>query len=106
MTTHPDVVSGTGRNDLAFMGAGRGDWVTMVGADGVLVVASRGRGEALAIKVADGNKLALFAATVEALEQLGWLDDGQREALRPWRNETIASIKGAPVGRRRAVFRL
>jgi len=43
---------------------------------------------------------------VEALEQLGWLDDEQREALRPWRNETIASIKGAPVGRRRAVFRL
>jgi L-asparaginase II len=106
MTAHPELVSGTGRNDVALMKAGRGDWVSKVGADGVQVVASRGRGEALAIKVADGNKLALFAATVEALEQLGWLDDGQREALRPWRNETIASIKGAPVGRRRAVFRL
>ena len=106
MTAHPELVSGTGRNDLAFMQAGRGDWVTKVGAEGVQVVASRGRGQALAIKVADGNKLALHAATVEALEQLGWLDDAQREALRPWRNETIASIKGAPVGRRKAVFRL
>jgi len=106
MTAHPELVSGTGRNDVALMRAGRGDWVSKVGAEGVQVVASRGRGEALAIKVADGNKLALFAATVEALEQLGWLDDQQREALRPWRNETIASIKGAPVGRRRAVFRL
>ena len=106
MTAHPELVSGTGRNDLAYMQAGRGDWVTKVGAEGVQVVASRSRGEALALKVADGNKLALYAATVEALEQLGWLDDAQREALRPWRHATIASIKGAPVGERKAVFRL
>lgn len=106
MTAHPDLVSGTGRNDLAFMQAGRGDWVTKVGAEGVQVVASRSRGEALAIKIADGNKLALYAATVEALDQLGWLDEEQRQALRPWRHEVIASIKGAPVGERRAVFRL
>ena len=106
MTAHPELVSGTGRNDLDFMRTGGGDWVTKVGADGVQVVASRSRGEALALKIADGNKLALFAATVEALEQLGWLDQAQRQALRPWRNETIASIKGAPVGERRAVFRL
>jgi L-asparaginase II len=106
MTARPDLVSGTGRNDVALMEAGRGDWVTKVGAEGVQVVASRSRGEALAIKIADGNKLALFAATVEALEQLGWLDDAQREALRPWRNEAIKSIKGAPVGERKPVFRI
>jgi L-asparaginase II len=106
MTAHPELVSGTARNDAAFMRAGRGDWVTKVGADGVQVVASRARGEALAVKVSDGNKLALYAATVEALEQLGWMDDAQRQALRPWRCEVIASVKGAPVGERRAVFRL
>jgi L-asparaginase II len=106
MTAHPDLVSGTGRNDLDFMQAGHGDWVTKVGAEGVQVVASRSRGEALAIKVGDGNKLALFAATVEALDQLGWLDEAQRTALRPWRQETISSIQGAPVGERRAVLRL
>jgi L-asparaginase II len=106
MTAHPDLVSGTGRNDLAFMQAGRGDWVSKAGADGVQVVASRSRGEALALKISDGNKVALFAATVEALDQLGWLDALQREQLRPWRSETIASIQGAPVGERKAVFRL
>jgi L-asparaginase II len=106
MTAHPELVSGTGRNDLAFMHAGRGDWVSKVGAEGVQVVASRSRGQALALKISDGNKLALFAATVEALDQLGWMDDAQREALRPWRNAVITSIKGAPVGERRAVFRL
>jgi L-asparaginase II len=106
MTSHPDLVSGTGRNDLAFMQAGRGDWVTKVGADGVQVVASRSRGEALALKISDGNKLALYAATVEALDQLGWLDDTQRQAMQAWRHPTIASIRGAPVGERRPVFRL
>lgn len=106
MTQHPELVSGTGRNDAAFMRAGRGDWVTKAGADGVQVVASRSRGEALALKISDGNKLARYAATVEALDQLGWLDARQREELRPWRWETIASIRGAAVGRREAVFRL
>lgn len=106
MTAHPELVSGTGRNDLAFMQAGRGDWVTKVGADGVQVVASRSRGEALALKISDGNTLALYAATVEALDQLGWLDEAQRQALQPWRRDTITSVKGAPVGARRPVFRL
>lgn len=106
MTAHPELVSGTGRNDADFMRAGRGDWVTKVGADGVQVVASRSRGEALALKISDGNKLALYAATVEALDQLGWLDEEQRQALRPWRWERIASVKGAAVGKRQAVLRL
>lgn len=106
MAAHPELVSGTGRNDAALMRAGRGDWVTKVGAEGVQVVASRSRGEALAIKIADGGKLALYAATVEALDQLGWLDEEQRQALRPWRWELISSIRGAPVGARKALFRL
>jgi L-asparaginase II len=106
MTAHPELVSGTLRSDLAFMRAGRGDWVTKVGADGVQCVGSKSRGQAFAIKVIDANKVALFAATVEALDQLGWLDDAQREELRPWRAQAILSIRGAQVGERRAVFRL
>ena len=106
MTTHPDLVSGTGRNDLAFMRAGRGDWVTKVGADGVQVVGSKSRGEALAIKIIDANKPALFAATVEALDQLGWLDDAQRAELAPWRAATLSNVRAMTVGERRPVFQL
>lgn len=106
MTAHPDLVSGTGRNDLAFMRAGRGDWVTKVGADGVQAVGSKSRGEAFAIKVIDGSKSALFAATVEVLEQLGWLDDAQREELRPWRAQAIINARGLQVGERQPAFRL
>jgi len=106
MTAHPDLVSGTGRNDLAFMRAGRGDWVTKVGAEGVQAFASRSRGQAIAIKISDGSKIALYAATIEVLNQLGWLDDKQRAELEPWRARDILSIRGAKVGERRPAFKL
>jgi len=106
MAAHPDLVSGTGRSDLAFMRAGRGGWVTKVGAAGVQVVASKSRGEAFALKIIDGDQAALYAATVEVLEQLGWLDEQQREELRPWRAEAILNARGLQVGERRAVFAL
>ncbi len=106
MTAHPDLVSGTGRSDLAFMQCGRGDWVSKVGADGVQVMASKSRGEAFAIKIMDGNKPALFAASVEVLEQLGWLDAAQRAALQPWRAQSLVNARGLTVGERRPVFKL
>ena len=106
MTAHPALVSGTGRNDLAFMQAGRGDWVSKVGADGVQVVGSKSRGEAFAIKIIDANKPALFAASVEVLDQLGWLDDAQRAALEPWRAQTLINARGLQVGERLPAFKL
>lgn len=106
MTAHPDMVSGQGHNDLAFMRAGRGDWVTKVGADGVQVVGSKSRGEALAIKLMGANKPTLFAATVEAPDQLGWLDDAQRAELKPWRGHRIVNARGMLVGQRLPAFSL
>jgi L-asparaginase II len=106
MTAHPDLVSGTGRSDLALMRAGRGDWVTKAGADGVQAVASKSRGQAFALKIADGNKVAVTAAAVAVLDQLGWLDARQREELRPWRAEAIANARGTQVGERKPAFTL
>jgi L-asparaginase II len=106
MTAHPDLVSGTGRLDLALMRSGRGDWVSKAGADGVQAVASRSRGEAIAVKITDGAKQAVAAVAVEVMDQLGWLDDSQREELRPWRSATITNVRGAAVGERKPVFRL
>jgi L-asparaginase II len=106
MTAHPELISGTGRNDLAFMRAGRGDWIAKAGADGVQAFASRSRGQAFVVKIADGNKTALHAATVAVLDQLGWLDARRREELRPWRAESIANARGTRVGERRSAFTL
>ncbi|MES2940954.1 MAG: asparaginase [Pseudomonadota bacterium] len=106
MTAHPDLVSGTGRLDKDLMRAGNGDWISKAGADGVQVVASRSRKQAVAVKVIDGSKQAVCAAAVAALDQLGWLDDAQRQALWPWRAESIRSFAGRQVGERQAVFAL
>ena len=106
MTQHPELVSGTDRNDADFMRIGQGDWVTKVGADGVQVVASKSRGEALAIKIIDGNKPALFAATVAALDQLGWSRPAQRQAPAPWAATDLINARGWVVGHRRPVFTL
>jgi L-asparaginase II len=106
MVAHPELVSGTARNDEAFMRAGRGDWVTKIGADGVQAFASKGRGQAFALKVSDGNKLALHSATIAVLDQLGWLDARQQGELRPWRSEAIPNARGTQVGERKAVFQL
>jgi L-asparaginase II len=106
MVSHPELVSGTGRSDLAFMRAGRGDWVSKAGADGVQAVASRSRGQAFALKIIDGNPVAVSAVTVAVLDQLGWTDERQREELRPWRAEAIANLRGIQVGERKAVFDL
>jgi L-asparaginase II len=106
MSQHPDLVSGTGRNDLALMRSGRGDWISKVGADGVQVLGSKSRRQAFAIKIIDGNKPALFAATVEVLDQLGWLDQTQREELEPWRAQNLLNARGLTVGKRAPAFTL
>jgi L-asparaginase II len=108
MATHPEMVSGEARNDLALAVAGRGDsyamtgrgdWIAKVGADGIQTLASKTRGIGIAAKVSDGNGPALMVAFCAALEQLGMMDDAARQALAAWRTVSIKSIRGVEVGR-------
>jgi L-asparaginase II len=101
MAAHPEMVSGEGRNDLALATAGRGDWATKVGADGVQALASRSRGIAIAAKLSNGNGNgpALMVAVCAALEQLGMLDDAARAVLASWAGVSIKSVRGIEVGR-------
>lgn len=106
MSTHPELVSGQGRNDLALMRAGRGDWVSKVGADGVQVLASFSRGIGIAAKVSDGLLPPLMVAFVSALEQLGWLDDQARADLATLIPPPLKNAAGIEVGEMRAVLEL
>jgi len=54
MMKHPDMVSGERRSDLALMTAGRGDWVTKIGAEGVQVM------ETVRIEQAQTRKVAVL----------------------------------------------
>lgn len=98
MTGHPEMVSGEFRSDLALMQAGRGDWVTKIGAEGVQAIGIRSRGLGIAIKVADGQKRGLYPAIVAVLEQLGVVDKTAAERLEPWRRRTVRNYRGIVTG--------
>jgi L-asparaginase II len=99
MRTHPEMVSGERRNDLTLMRAGRGGWVTKVGAEGVQALGVRDKGWGIAIKVIDGNARGLHPATVAVLDQLGLLDEAQRTELSAWREPTIRNYRGIVTGK-------
>ena len=106
MTAHPDLVSGEARCDLAYMQAGRGDWVSKVGADAVQTIGIRSAGFGIAIKIADGATRALQAATYSVLDQLDVLDEPQRRQLAHYRQPLLSNVRGTQVGDTRALFTL
>jgi len=98
MIAHPEMVSGEHRSDLALMQAGRGDWVTKIGAEGVQAIGIRSAGLGIAVKVADGQKRGLYPALVAVLGQLGLLDSAARTALASWATRTIRNYRGIETG--------
>jgi L-asparaginase II len=106
MVSHPHMVSGQGRSDLAYMEAGAGDWVTKVGADAVQAIGVRSAGLGIAIKVADGASRALPVATVSVLDQLGLLNEQQRATLERYRQPPLSNARGSVVGDIRPLFSL
>ena len=98
MTTHPEMISGELGADLALAHAGRGDWVSKIGAEGVRAMSIRSRGWGIAIKVADGNMRGLHAATVGVLDQLGLLDATARAALARLAMPELRNLRGITTG--------
>ncbi|HTI46672.1 MAG TPA: asparaginase [Casimicrobiaceae bacterium] len=98
MTAHPEMVSGAHRSDLALMEAGRGDWVTKIGAEGVQAIGIRSHGIGIAIKVADGQKRGLYPVIVAVLDALGVLDTAAREVLATWGPHAISNYRGLRTG--------
>lgn len=106
MTMYPEMVSGTGRSDLAFMQAAPGDWVAKVGAEGVQVIGIRSAGLGIAIKVADGNSRALYTATISVLQQLGLIESLEASPLARWMRPQLSNFAGLRTGEVRAVVKL
>ena len=106
MTRHPELVSGTGRNDLAFMQTAPNDWVAKIGADGVQVIGVRSAGLGIALKIADGNMRALYTAAVAVLRQLDLVRNEEQSPLAPWVRPQLANYTGRHTGEVRAAFQL
>lgn len=106
MTAHPELVSGTGRSDLAYMQTAPGDWVAKIGAEGVQVIGVRSTGLGIAIKIVDGNKRALHTAAVAVLQQLGLVAAPEASPLAPWLRPQLKNYAGLRTGEVRAVLQL
>ncbi len=107
MTTHADLVAGTGRFCTALMCAFDGDVVGKIGAEGsyglgVRAGAHRVEGVSgalgLAVKVEDGDSGVLSAIVVELLHQLGVGTEAQRSRLDAYRAPPVKNTVGIEVG--------
>ena len=106
MTQQPEMVSGTARNDLAFMRMAPGDWVAKIGADGVQTIGVRSAGLGIAIKVVDGNMRALYTAAVAVLKALGLVASPEATGLAPWVSPIVKNARGIQTGIVRPVVSL
>lgn len=106
MTAHPEMVSGARRGDLVLMRAGRGDWVSKVGAEGVQALGVRSRGIGIAVKVIDGGKRGLYPAVIAVLDALGLVDAAARTELALWGRHDLTNYRGTVTGELRPALAL
>ncbi len=81
MTTHPEMVSGEGRSDLAIARVCNGDVICKVGGEAVEGIGVLPQKIGIAIKMADGQSRGLGPVICEVLRQLKVIDEEQVKAL-------------------------
>jgi L-asparaginase II len=111
MTRHAFLISGTGRQDVAITEAGRGDWISKIGGEGIQAIGIRSRGIGIAIKIADGDKgdyqpRATFPAAIETLRQIGVVSGAMPDALRRFDSESQSNSEARFRVTLETVFRL
>ncbi len=107
MRAHPELVAGTARFDTDLMLADR-RLTSKGGASGVQCVGIEG-GLGIALKIEDGSVVPAHArgvAMVEALRQLGILDDRQVGSLASHSRPQLKNVAGRVVGEVRPAFEL
>jgi L-asparaginase II len=98
MTSHPHLVSGERRGDLAIMTTGGGDWVSKVGGEAIKGIGIRSRGMGIAIKIGDGNTRSLVAVAVDVLRQLDLLKAAAGTPLEPFAQPVIKNHRDIVTG--------
>ena len=104
MMTYPEMVSGERRSDLALMRAGRGEWITKIGAEGVQAIGIKGEGLGIAIKLADGQKRGLYPAIVAVLDALRLIDNRAASELDSWGHPQLRNYRGIRTGDVRGIL--
>jgi len=105
MTQQPFLIGGTDRFDTRLMEVTRGRLLAKGGAAGAHCTGDQRSGHGLAVKLDSGDGTWTAVAVMAALERLGWLDPGEREALSNFATPTLRNHKRLVVGTVRPVFR-
>jgi len=106
MTQHPFLIGGTGRFDTRLTEVTGGRLLAKSGAAGAHCTGDRRSRHGLAVKLDSGDGTWTAVAVMAALERLGWLDQGEREALSNFAMPTLRNHKRLAVGTVRPVFRI
>jgi L-asparaginase II len=113
MIDYPEMIGGTkDRLDTELLRAGAGRLISKIGAEGVYTVgvlpsSDWPHGLGLAVKIEDGDdQRARPPAVIEALKQLGVLNDRDLAALSSYSPTPIRNRRGDRVGETRAAFQL
>jgi L-asparaginase II len=113
MTAYPELVGGTvERFDTEVIRAGRGLFISKIGAEGVytagvLPCEMWPKGLGLAFKIEDGeDRRARSTIAIEALSQLNVLDEDAQKTLSPYASFPVLNHRGEIVGKIRAAFSL
>ncbi|MBM3137439.1 MAG: asparaginase [Chloroflexi bacterium] len=107
MSAHADMVAGPKRFDTDGMFAGKGAFISKLGAEGyrgVGILPGKASGIScglgLTIKISDGD--ATYRATsviaMAVLKALGILDDGQIDVLKQYDNRPVTNWRGVEIG--------
>lgn len=101
MTGNPYLIAGHGRFDTILMTAGKGKYLTKVGAEGVQGCAVRmsdGRRYGINLKVLDGAGRASGVLLLTILEHLGLMTDEEREELTLQIRPKVKNHAGLTIG--------
>lgn len=103
MAQHPEMISGKDSWNTRLIEVTGGRFIGKGGAEG-LFAGSFVNGEAIAVKVQDGNHRATSIAVTSLLAHIGWLKENELEALSKFHKPIIKNLRGEEVGFMRVVF--
>ncbi len=102
---NPYLIGGEDRLDTAIMTA-KGNLIAKVGAGGLCIVVNMETKEAIIIKVADCDMKARAIVVIEALNQLGWLEEAalKHPLIQAQNKRAILTLHGEKIGEIRHCF--
>ena len=106
MRTHPEMVSGEGRFDLALARATNGRVFSKAGGEAVECVGIPERGWGIAVKIADGTARAVAPVVIGILKQLDLLSPSELSALDKLAHPVLTNHRGIEIGKIRMIGEL